>query len=122
MKKSILPNSSHQRPVRLRAAGNDGDVEAVLGISAVRHGLKEAARLGVGEPVRRKLHLVERHGRLGQADPSRQGREHRQPHPTRSAFIAPRNADVARSKALESGAPPPGSTVVPRAASPFWEI
>ena len=50
-----------------------------------------------------ELHFVERHSRLGHANPCRQGRKHHQPHPTRSAFMAPRNADAPRSESARVG-------------------
>ncbi|MFK4490089.1 hypothetical protein ABIA45_005167 [Bradyrhizobium sp. USDA 336] len=52
-----------QHPVVLvRAAGDDGDVEAVFLVGAVGDRLEEAAMLGLGDPVGAEGDLVERLG------------------------------------------------------------
>ena len=52
---------------RLRAALDDGDLQAVLLVGAVGDRLVEAAVLGFGQPVGAEGDLVERHRRAGQA-------------------------------------------------------
>ena len=56
-KKVDPAEQQHQRSVRLRAAGNDGDVESVLSVDAVGQGLKEPARLSVGRQLVANLTL-----------------------------------------------------------------
>jgi hypothetical protein len=72
----------HQRPVGLRATGNDGDVEPVFFIRSVRRGLIDAAGLRVGEPVGGELHLVQRGSRRGEAGDSGQSRKCCKAHAT----------------------------------------
>ena len=91
-----LAVQQQQRPVGLRAAWNDGDVESILGVSAVGRRLKEAARRRIGQPVGAELHLVERQGRPSEAEQSHQGSKHRQSH-----FDTPRLYGLLRSEGGE---------------------
>src|ERR1700722_19447541 len=75
-----LARQQQQRAVGLWAAWNDGDVESILGVSAVGRRLKEAARRRIGQPIGAELHLVERQRRPTEAEQSHQGSKHRQSH------------------------------------------
>ena len=93
-----LAVQEQQRPVGLRAAWNDGDVESILGVSAVGGRLKEAACRGIGQPVGAELHLIEREGRASETEQSHQGSEHRQSHFGSPVLMAYCEAKAARSK------------------------
>ena len=74
-----LSRQQQHAPVRLRTAGQNGDVETVFGVGAVDEGLVVAARLGIGEPVGAERHLVERvcrrGGKPGNQKPATAGEE-----------------------------------------------
>src|ERR1700722_6045392 len=114
-----LARQQQQRAVGLWAAWNDGDVESILGVSAVGRRLKEAARRRIGQPIGAELHLVERQRRPSEAEQSHQGRKHRQSH-----FDTPRPYGLLRSEGGEikslapNSLPPRRSPVVLRAALP----
>src|SRR5580693_7522689 len=114
-----LAIQQQQRLVGLWAAWNDGDVEAIVGVSAVGRRLKEAVRRRIGQTIGAKLHLVERPRRPSEAEQSHQGRKHRQSH-----FDTPRPYGLLRSEGGEikslapNSLPPRGSPVVLRAALP----
>jgi len=55
-----LAGQQHRAPADLRAALQDGDVEATGGIGAVGHGLVVAAMLWLGQPVGAEGHLLVR--------------------------------------------------------------
>ncbi len=60
----VDPARRQQQPtIALRAALQNGDVEAIFRIGAVGHGLIEAAVLRLGPPIGGKSHVVERCGR-----------------------------------------------------------
>ena len=91
-----LAIQQQQRPVGLRAARNDGDVESISGVSAVGRRLKEAARRRICQPIGAEFHSVERERRPSEAEQSHQGSKHRQSH-----FDAPRPYGLLRREGSE---------------------
>jgi hypothetical protein len=89
-----LALQQQQRPVGLRAAWNDRDVESISGVSAVGCRLKEVARCRIGQLVGAELHSVERQGRPSEAEQSHQGSKHRRSH-----FDTPRPYGLCEAKA-----------------------
>ena len=96
-----LAGDQEHAAVRRRAALQNGDVEAVFGVSSVDERLVVAAGLRVGDPIGAKGHLVEGRRRSGEPDRPRQRRDHRNAH----------NVSLPRSHSLDGSAAAPPSAV-----------
>ena len=75
-----LAGDQEHAAVRRRAALEDGDVQAVFGVSPVDESLVIAAGLRIGDPIGAEGHLVEGEGRSGEPDRPRQRRHDRNAH------------------------------------------